>query len=593
MILRKVFTGMSLLFLLLFFENNAVCQGINNSSGYVVIPATSYVYTQGYTAGASSSTSVSGNMFVSGDWTNNSGTITFTSGTVTFNGSSAQEITGSDLTTFYNMTIAASAEVHIPETKTVNVDGTMTNSAGNSGLVIQSSASGTGNFIHNTQNIAGTVKRYITGNSSNKPYHVVSSPIDGAAFGSIWTSGDYNVYWYNEANSSGNVDDGWTRISAGTLSNGKGYNIVSNYANRTISFTGNLLVPADISSTITVSYTSSGTAASDGWNLIGNPYACGLNVPEFLSDNSANLETANQAVYYWDNPSGDLDRGDYATRASGSGAVGGSAITPDASMAVAQGFFIKVKSGVSSVSLAADQRIGYTGTQFFTPDPDEQLLRLSLIGPDNLYNELLFGFYPFTTDELDPGYDVQKLRGNPLIAVYSLMPGYEEGFVIQSFSSITEEAKKLNIGYFGGQEGNYSFNIKEIENIDPSTEIFIEDREEKLFINLITNPNYSFYSRKGEFNERFAIHINPVFNSIQKESISNFRVFTVGNKILLDNPKLQQGKIVIHDILGKELFRSNLERIGSEIVETNLASAYYLVSILTDQETFTQKIYIQ
>ncbi|MBT6756953.1 MAG: hypothetical protein HOA84_01240, partial [Candidatus Jacksonbacteria bacterium] len=107
MILRKVFTGMSLLFLLLFFENNAVCQGINNSSGYVVIPATSYVYTQGYTAGASSSTSVSGNMFVSGDWTNNSGTITFTSGTVTFNGSSAQEITGSDPTTFYNMTIAA------------------------------------------------------------------------------------------------------------------------------------------------------------------------------------------------------------------------------------------------------------------------------------------------------------------------------------------------------------------------------------------------------------------------------------------------------------------------------------------------------
>ena len=293
-----------------------------------------------------------------------------------------------------NIIIAAGAILTIPPAITLTVTGSLVNNAGNSGLVIQSTAAGTGNLIHSTQNVAGTVQRYLTGSVANKPAHMITSPVKNTSIASLWTKGKYMVNWYDETN-IGAIDEGWTRIDTGKLVNTRGYSVVSNYASSTISFSGNLVVGTDISNQAAVSFTSSGSSADDGWNLIGNPYPCALNTTDFLSNNSSVLETGYNAVYFWDNPAGSLSRGDYATRNSVGGTTGGSMVTPDATISVCQAFFVKVKSGSSYIGFNPSLRISNSGSQFFIPDihvTGKSILTVD--GPDSTYNETLITFLP-------------------------------------------------------------------------------------------------------------------------------------------------------------------------------------------------------
>jgi|GEM_PF-1636602 len=394
---------------------------------------------------------------------------------------------------------------------TLKLNNTLSNSAGNSGIIIKSSSSGTGNLIHSTQNVAGTVERYMTGSAANEPYHFISSPVKNAAFSSIWTSGDKNVFWYDETANNTNLDQGWTRISSGNLTNGRGYSVVTNYNNRTLSFQDSLMVPADISSQITVSYTSSGNAASDGWNLIGNPYPCAIDPLEFVNDNNSVLESGHKVAYLWDNPDGDRARADYAAYGSGGGvaAAGGSNIVPGQYIAVGQGFFVKVSSGTTSVNVAADQRIKNTGAQFWAPEIDNPpKCWFGVSGPQNAGNHALLTLFPDATSLFDDRYDAIKLRGNPNIALYSLIDGQNEQYVIQALS-LTEFEKEqkvaVPIGLFAGNSGLYSFKIDSLLSFD-NTDVLIEDKLLQIKNKISKTEFYAVTLDAGEYNHRFVLH---------------------------------------------------------------------------------------
>ncbi|MBL6963737.1 MAG: S8 family serine peptidase [Bacteroidetes bacterium] len=498
----------------------------------------------------------------------------------------------------YDLTINSSASVNIDPGYSLSVNGSLTNSAGNSGLVLNSDATGTASIIHSTSSINGTVERYITGNSSNEPYHFISSPIKDLAFSSIWTSGDYNVYWYDESNTSG-IDQGWTRILSGNLSNGRGYSIVSNYSNRTLSMAGSLMVPSDISSQAAVTYTSSATSDNDGWNLIGNPYPCALNTTEFLSDNSSLLETGYAAVYFYDNPDGDRLRGDYATRNSSGGTQGGSATTPDATIALGQAFFVKVKSSTSNISFASDQRTANSGTQFFTPEMnDKQHSWLSVNGPDSSYNETLISFLPDANSHFDPGYDAIKLRGNPYIALYTFIEGIDHQYVIQALPSADLESEipvKVPIGLFAGKSGLYSFSIARTENLNSN--IYMEDLERAVVKKIDSLSHYEVELTKGEYNDRFVLHYNYSANSVESRLHSglDFTIYTSDNKLVIKSlTKLSEAKVKIFTLKGKEVKSIDIPANETIVTDLNeLSKALYMYTLLSDNQYFSGKIIIK
>lgn len=186
---------------------------------------------------------------------------------------------------------------------------------GNLTLVSDSSrtagiTSGTGNYI--TGNVK--VQRYIQ--PVARRWRFLSSPVTGATLedwrGEIFitgagtgnTPGTLNssgfdatptnfpgAAWYNEANNKPNADSGWIFITNTTssltnvpLTVGRGYRVFvrgdRSSINRlngtdmtqnavTMELTGNVNT-GDI--VMPVSFTSSGTAAADGWSFLGNPY---------------------------------------------------------------------------------------------------------------------------------------------------------------------------------------------------------------------------------------------------------------------------------------------------------------------------------
>lgn len=141
-----------------------------------------------------------------------------------------------------DLTINNGASVSINPDKALTVNGTLTNNAGNSGLVIKSDASGTGSLIENN-GVAATCERYLT----EDEWHYISSPVIDPLAGVFM--GMYLKYWDEPAGI-------WTYITNPNQvldTEMKGYALWT-YNNATATYTGTLNTGAK-----TINVTSQGS----------------------------------------------------------------------------------------------------------------------------------------------------------------------------------------------------------------------------------------------------------------------------------------------------------------------------------------------
>jgi len=121
-------------------------------------------------------------------------------------GTTFQPTVNTDIAYCRNLTINNGSILTISAGKQVIVAGTITNNAGSDGLVLQSNSLGTASLIHNTNNVAATVNRYITGNA--EAWHFVSSPVanqnitgDWLPSGTYGNGTGYDLYVWDEGSS--------------------------------------------------------------------------------------------------------------------------------------------------------------------------------------------------------------------------------------------------------------------------------------------------------------------------------------------------------------------------------------------------------
>jgi hypothetical protein len=156
----------------------------------------------------------------------NNGTYVRSTETVKFSGTVAKVISGSSnidmynllvsnpagittqlgLLTTNNLTVATGSRFTIDPAKTVTVNGTLTNSAGNTGFILRSDITGTASLLHNTTTVPATVQRYFSGTA--EVWHLLSPPVSGQSISGAWlpagTYGNgtgYDLYLWNEPNS--------------------------------------------------------------------------------------------------------------------------------------------------------------------------------------------------------------------------------------------------------------------------------------------------------------------------------------------------------------------------------------------------------
>ncbi|MBL6962298.1 MAG: T9SS type A sorting domain-containing protein [Bacteroidetes bacterium] len=475
---------------------------------------------------------------------------------------------------------------------TINAGGSLTvsdniiNNSGTNGVIINSTASGSGSII-SSSSIPANVKRYVAVGTSAKN-HFFSSPISDGTIASIFGSASYGSYNTYEFNISSQL---FVRnFPSANMTPGLGY--VTAYAHTsstplTNSFAGSL-------NSGTVSPTISGT--DQYWNLIGNPYPCAVDLTDATNGflKSANNNNITGTAYFWidDGTEGSgYTTADYATINSAGSTGSANGETPSQYVGTGQGFFVQSNGNGSSVSFTAAMKVAGNNSQFFVPDPVTfQRIRLSVTDSNNNYNEILLAFIEDASWGFDHDYDGRKLKGNPELSFYSLMKDDTNGYAIQGFPSF-QKGMVIPVGLDAHVGGEYNLKLKEMENFGYQ-KVYLKDKFFNKITDLTDSREYTFISPKGTFKNRFEI-LFSLTNHIAGADNNEISVFSVGNSIFICNQDKSELDVQVFDMLGKLHFERNISDSGFHSFEIGGKTGYYVIKVKSGNEIFSRKLLIQ
>ncbi|MDZ4846314.1 MAG: choice-of-anchor D domain-containing protein [Chitinophagales bacterium] len=382
-----------------------------------------------------------------------------------------------------------SGTLHVKASSVLNTNGNLTMEDGASLLHGVGTPGGGGT-------VNGTIKMKRVGNAGGQVYTYWGSPVSGQAVNVLGGS----LYYYETNNATSmsvsGLRAGWVGAS-GNMNPGKGY--ISQGTTQVL-FNG---TANDGSYNLPVTKNAATTVA---WNLLGNPYPSGLDASAFVT---ANAGVIYGSLYFWDDDatggSGWSSNQDYAVW-NGAGTISGpnSGTLFTGHIASGQGFFVeKIANGITNVQFTNAMR-SEKNNAFFRMAPIERI-KISAVGPTGLYNETLIAFMEEATDTADVLYDARKLKGNDLISLYTKMQTRD--FAIQAAPLLTSD-RSITMGIDAGIAGDYTLNLKSLENLDETIVVILEDTYTGHTQNLRMNPVYTFHSVFGIHQDRFLLHFN-------------------------------------------------------------------------------------
>lgn len=507
--------------------------------------------------------------------------VNLSSSTITINNNAKLLVTGN--VAINNLIIESGGLVQILPGKSLTVNGTLTNNAGNTGLVIKSDASGTGSLIHNSSNVPATVERYITGSSvlTSKVYHQVSIPLTADAnptsnlfFGSY-------LFSFNEAGGDGtaNQKGEWVALGASTttpLNVDNGYLLYYPDASTTYNFAGNLRNGS-------VSPALTWKDANHGYNLIPNPYPSAIDWDAASGWTLANL---NDAIYVWNSASTTANYGSYVGTTSTNGVTN---IIP-----VGQSFFVHAKAASPSISMDNSVRV-HNNTAFMKSGQALNPHELHLFAQSNgVTDEIAVRFASDATENFDGHADAYK---------------FSNGLETPQLSSLTTDGTQLSINSLPFTDGdvlvplNFSltnaaevtFNATGIESFNPNATLYFEDTELGQVINLREQPVYTINYGGGAAENRFWLRMGSLTVSQQENLKINGTVFASHGKITIDIPSMQNKNVTINvfNSLGQLVSLNKAVMTGIYQVSSPLQPGVYIVKVGCNELNFTQKIIIK
>ncbi|MBE9491789.1 MAG: T9SS type A sorting domain-containing protein, partial [Bacteroidetes bacterium] len=457
---------------------------------------------------------------------------------------------------------------------TLNVGANVTINTGkaltvNGNFLLESDANGAASLIiDGTLSVSGTkaVERYING---ARRYYV-SCPTTGGTNATLQASpnNDNDFYRYDEPTNY------WIDLNNGDpptdpLTLGMGYEVMYNLAAgtpKTISFPG-IINNNNISPTVTY---SGPNASWIGWNLVGNPFPCAIDwdSPTWTKTNLIG------SIYIWNGSQ-------YISWNGSTGAIAGGIIRG------MQGFFVRA-DGAGSPALTIPKAARLHSSGQFYKNTLKDLLVLNVEG--NGYEDITFiNFNEEATEGFDNMYDAYKL------------PGLEEA--PQLYSIIQDEVLSINVipyssnnvtvqlGFEVGADGIYTITASEFESFD-NEDILLEDLIEGITVKLKENRVYSFNASPGDLVERFVVHFSELFGIDEDSDIDRMHIYSYNNSVYINNTDNNRGEAVIYNVLGQEILQKVLED-GMNKIDMNTMSGYYIVRVITEKNSYTEKVFIK
>jgi len=525
----------------------------------------------------------------------NNGTFTKGSETVAFSGTISKTISGISNTDLYdlsvtntggittqvgllttnNLTIATACKFTIDPVKQVTVNGALTNSAGNGGLIIKSTATGTGSLKQNTASVAGTVERYIPAadwNTWNDGWHFLSSPVAAQAISpafTVSTAAEYDFYsWYEPTNEWVNfkTTTGTTWSTANASSSnflvGRGY-MAAYKTEDTKIFSGTLNVSDVAVSGLTV---TGSTQTNRSWHLLGNPFTSALSW--YTGWTQSNI---GGVANIWN------EAGRSYTPVSADGII-----------PAGNGFMVQASLTGASLTIPAAKRVHSAQAWYKkTSDPVLQLFARDL--DNNSFQESQVRVNPEATTGFDFEFDGNFLPGYaPLF--YSVMAG--ENLMVNSLPELNSQTV-IPFLFTKNEGSNFLIEVKGIETLGTSDIVYLKDKKLGIDHNLSDNNIYSFTSANGDDASRFELYFNSYTGIKETLAATNFTVYAVDGILNIQSLNQLGGKVMVSDMLGRTLATGSVEAGATAQINIQGKAGVYIVSVLTSKGRINTKIIVK
>ena len=473
-----------------------------------------------------------------------------------------------------NLTIKAAhggitPELSINPNQSLTVTGALTNSAGTSGLVIKSDATGTGSLMHNTTNVDATIERYISGTTdlSAKKYHLVSVPVNASTYlSAVWV--DSYLFTYLEPT---NTWFAWDDPMSNVLQTKEGAMVYYPFGSSKIySITGQL---NNGTYTPTVAYTGS----DKGYNLVPNPY------PSAIDWNAVSgwTKTHVTGTIYGFSPTA-------KNYGSWNGSDGTNSMTRY--IPAGQGFFVVADASSPSLTMTNSVRVNNTTGFLKSNSLPPNIFHLTAAGNGG-QDEIAVQFaYDATTSATDT-YDAEKLYGDltvPQLSSFTANDATPLSITGLPFDqSSTAVPLKLEMTY----TGEVIFTASAMESFQSGTSIKLEDKQLTRMIDLRTNPVYTFNHTPQDATDRFVLHFGSVLGIDTPETRFLSNVFVSGREIYLDYPASTNGELItaVYDMQGRTINQFHLNGTGHDHF-TIRTSGVYVVKLMLPGGIETHKI---
>ena len=458
-------------------------------------------------------------------------------------------------------------------------------------ITIKSDILGSGSLVDYTTNTTGGVtvdgdfhiELYLTPCDSTLGYtggcwHYVSSPITNATSSVFYL--DYLKKWSEPLGKW----SGYITSTTEQLYPLQGYAISRPSGNSdTKTFTGT------VNSQVAEFVLSRTPNKGGGYNLVGNPYPSAVDI----ESSGITWNQTDAKVWYY-NKTGK----NYLAYVKGGSGNTGSQYIP-----AMQGFFVHVNENYTTGGLTISNaaRFHDISVPYYKNgelEMEQDVLYLKADGQNqSAYDLLSIVFRPFATINYDNLYDAGKIYGDVQSPQLYSMNSENDKLTInvlpwQGISTIIP----VHFEVPGGTGGIYSITAIGVENFGSGTTIYLQDLKENTTQELNSNPVYSFSYAEGDDPARFVLKFDNPFYGVQENGKTNdIDIYSSGDYLFIKNNSGMElkGDLYLYDMLGRLMFSKKLEnKLLNKIDPENVETGYYLVRIVTSEETYVRKVFL-
>ncbi|MFN3951492.1 MAG: autotransporter-associated beta strand repeat-containing protein [Thermaurantimonas sp.] len=517
----------------------------------------------------------------------NGGTTIPATNNVTINSGGTLRISTNQ--TLNDLTINTGGQVVVDPDIALTVNGTLTNNGTITleattkdiyARLIYGAVSGTGTVEHEMRLVPGTSYKW----------YAIGSPVDGININSIGTGQFTSTSVYNWG-----ATTGWTSAHTGTFTRGQGIFIAAGENsphgfftipadNTNITFTGSL--SANTSAVVRamdygaaptgVNFTAS-PSATQGWNLLANPYHAdfdldGLDTDNESSEKSLSMRTPTGYESY--NPSTN---------------------TPSTARYLSPGeaFFVRATNTGQNFTFALSRRTASGGNGLLKPQVNFDRVSVRVSRSDRS-DEMYVLFKSDATTGFDGMYDAHKLnRVNGYPMLYSVIGN--DYYSINTLPELTG-SYALTTHFTCTEAGTYTISLFDVSDFDPSITVTLEDKLTNSFT-VLNQGDYTFVHNPSNTANRFVLHFNRSAVGTEDLAADHFNAWVYNGTLYINAfENLGHTHLAISDMSGRIVFEttSSLQAgLRQDFLLPRLASGVYILRVGTAASQKAIKFIVQ